>query len=110
MNDIRNVAEKYFHYFSEKDIEALKTLFDEDVKLRDWEIEAQGLEKVLEANKSIFKNSKNIDVRPINLFIDKYTLIAELEIVINKKELLKVVDIIEFNKNQKIINVRAFKG
>tara|TARA_B100000242_G_C42842126_1_gene391100 strand:+ start:187 stop:519 length:333 start_codon:yes stop_codon:yes gene_type:complete len=110
MNDIRNISKQYFQYFSKKDIESLKNLFDKHVKLRDWEIEANGLDKVLEANKSIFDNLKSIEVTPINLFVDNYTVIAELDIVINKKELLKVIDIIDFNENNKIVSVRAFKG
>ena len=35
---------------------------------------------------------------------------AELKIVVNDDEELKVVDLIEFNKKGKIISIKAFKG
>ena len=39
---MKEIAEKYFKLFSDKDLDALEPLFDERATLRDWEIEAEG--------------------------------------------------------------------
>ena len=108
MNDI---AEKYFKLFSEKDLEGLDELFDADATLRDWEIEATGLEEVLKTYKNIFESVDNIKVRPLRIYNDGNIVVAELDIDINNgQEKILVVDIIEYNKKGKICAIRAFKG
>ena len=110
MNNIKSLAVAYFNFFSNKDISSLITMFDDEIYLRDWEIEAKGIKNVIEANKNIFKSVNSIKVFPVNLYVDGNTVLAEINILINNNEEIKVVDIIEFNQNSKIANIRAFKG
>ncbi len=107
---MKNAALRYFQTFSKKDINALRDLYSSDVTLNDWEISAKGLDAVLDANSNIFNIAKNITVKPLNVYQDGNTVIAELEITLNACEPIKVVDIIEFTNNGKICAIRAFKG
>ena len=50
---LKEIALSYFRDFSNKDIASLKGFFANDIVLRDWEIEAEGIEAVIEANKNI---------------------------------------------------------
>ena len=84
-------------------------MFDDNVTLRDWEIDKKGIESVLKANLNIFQNVKTINVIPQNIISENNFVFAELKIVVNDDE-LKVVDLIEFNKKGKIISIKAFKG
>ena len=111
MNDnIKDTALSYFKTFSEKNIDGLREMFDDNVTLRDWDINKKGIESVLKANLNIFQNVKTIKAIPQNIISENNFVFAELKIVVNDDEELKVVDLIEFNKKGKIISIKAFKG
>ena len=107
--NIKDTALSYFKTFSEKNIDGLREMFDDNVTLRDWDIDKKGIESVLKANLNIFQNVKTINAIPQNIISENNFVFAELKIVINDDE-LKVVDLIEFNKKGKIISIKAFKG
>tara|TARA_B100000900_G_scaffold347648_1_gene312919 strand:+ start:512 stop:847 length:336 start_codon:yes stop_codon:yes gene_type:complete len=108
--NIKDTALLYFNIFSEKNIEGLRGMFDDNVTLRDWDIDEKGIESVLKANLNIFQNVKTINAIPLNIISENNFVVAELKIVVNDDEELKVVDLIEFNKKGKIISIKAFKG
>ncbi len=108
--NIKDSAQSYFKIFSEKNINGLREMFDDNVTLRDWEIDKQGIENVLKANLNIFQNVKTIKAIPQNIVSENNFVFAELKIIVNGDEELKVVDIIKFNKKGKIISIKAFKG
>ena len=107
--NIKDTALSYFKTFSEKNIDGLREMFDDNVTLRDWDIDEKGIESVLKANLNIFQNVKTINAIPQNIISKNNFVFAELKIVVNDNE-LKVVDLIEFNKKGKIISIKAFKG
>ena len=107
--NIKDSAQSYFKIFSEKNINGLREMFDDNVTLRDWDIDKKGIESVLKANLNIFQNVKTINAIPQNIISENNFVFAELKIVVNDDE-LKVVDLIEFNKKGKIISIKAFKG
>lgn len=109
--ELKRICKKYFEVFSNKDLKGLRKLFSKDITLRDWEISEEGISSVLAANKKIFSSVQNIKVKPLKLYEVGNTIIAEIEISINnRKEILLVVDIIDFNNNNKIETIRAYKG
>ncbi len=108
--NIKEIALSYFKTFSQKNINGLSEMFDDNVTLRDWDIDTQEIESVLKANLNIFQKVKNINVIPQNIISEKNFIAAELKIIVNDAEELKVVDLIEFNKKGKIISIKAFKG
>mgnify|MGYP001347005576 FL=1 len=109
-DNIKDTALSYFKTFSEKNIDGLREMFDDKVTLRDWDIDKKGIEIVLKANLNIFQNVKTINAIPQNIVSENNFVFAELKIVVNDDEELKVVDLIEFNKKGKIISIKAFKG
>jgi len=109
MSKIKDILKSYFKHFSNKDIIALEQLFSESVKLNDWEISAIGKKEVVEANKKIFNSVDTINVELRELYIDEFTATCLIEILINKKEKLKVIDLIKFNKDNKITYISAYK-
>jgi len=110
MSKLRELTVNYFDFFSNQEIESLKLMFDRNIKLRDWEIDAEGIDDVIKANLNIFNSVESIKVKPLLIVEEDRRVFAELDIVINGKDSIKVVDIIEYNDNSKIINIRAFKG
>ena len=107
---LKEITLKYFKDFSSKDISSLKEVFANDIVLRDWEIEAKGIDSVIKANQNIFDNVISIFVDPQNLYQEENIVIGELKIVINDSEIIYVVDLIEFNEDNKIKRIFAYKG
>ena len=110
-NLLIEISKQYFDTFSNKNLSGLEKMFSLDVSLRDWEIEAKGIKEVLKANKNIFENLENIQVNPLKIYNDGNTVVAELDVDINNgEESLLVVDVIEFDSDNKILEIRAYKG
>lgn len=107
---IQDQARQYFQAFANKDAAALRVRLAPNVSLRDWDQSVSGLDAVVCANQTIFDAVGTIAVTPLHIYVYGNTLIAELAIVIDGGDPLKVVDILEFDAQEKIFAVRAYKG
>ena len=114
MADLVDKALTYFKTFSNKDSEGLRSMFSNTVYLRDWDITAEGIDEVLNANTRIFDVVDTIVATPIRVWDflsqEDNVVVAELEIVVNDEETLLVTDILEFDDDEKIKSIRAYKG
>jgi len=106
---MENLVKTYFEIFSNKDIKGLDNIFSDDVILQDWEILAKGKKQALDVNKNIFNSVESISVTLNDLYLDELVAVCLIEIIINNEEILKVIDIIKFNDESKIIEVSAYK-
>ena len=109
--DIYTLTWKYFTAFENKDLDELTQIYDDQIILKDWDIECAGAEKVLAANESLFTSVENIKVDITRCSVDKMlqTATAEITIDIDGQEIL-VADVITFSNEGKIKNIRAYKG
>jgi len=101
----------YLIAFSEKDLSTLESMFSEDVILHDWDILATGKQEVLTFNKHIFDNVGNIIINVDNFSEDRTDsslMFAQLEVIIDG-ETINVVDVIKFDKNNKITKISAYR-
>jgi ketosteroid isomerase-like protein len=108
----------YFTAWSNRDINALSKLFASDIMLMDWEMNASGLFDVLAANQKIFDSvtSLRVDtsemVQEPNKFVQK--VVCVISIWINEgtdnQQIIPVIDIINFNDEDKIDLIRAYRG
>ena len=105
---IKKIIKIYQDAFNNQDIDKLGSLFDDKVKLQDWDIKVTGKKKVLQANMNIFKSVKKIKCIPLETIISGKIAVCEVNILVNKKK-INVVDIIKFNKKNRIISIKAFK-
>lgn len=106
---LKGIARRYFEAFSSKDLNVLTGMFADDVTLKDWEIEAQGKEAVIQANKNIFDSVNSIAARPLRIVSENDLIAAELEILVNESQVIEVLDLIRFNDFQLITSITAFK-
>jgi hypothetical protein len=109
--DLQTLTRGYFSAFENKNLEALKETYSDDVVLKDWDIECHGIDEMLSANGSLFNNVDNIHVAVIRCCVDNVlqTTTAEICITLDGEEIL-VADIITFNQDGKIKSIRAYKG
>jgi len=100
----------YFEAFSNKDLDTLTELYSENVTLADWEpLFFDGKEQVLNANKNLFESVESVNIKVKRIGSNDKNIFAEIDILINCNTQLFVVDILEFDQDQKIKSIRAYK-
>lgn len=110
MSNLIEISRAYFKAFSLKDLKSVSSIFDENITLRDWNLKAIGKTEVIEANKKIFQSVNSIKVNPLHIDQINKKIYAEIDITIDQIETIKVLDIIEFNDDSKMLSIRAYKG
>ena len=109
MNNLEIITKKYFTYWKDKNIKELSKLFHDEIVLQDWENLIIGKEALIKFNIEFFKKVNEIDLNIINLNSFKSTSFCEL--IINLDGIsISVLDKIEFDENELIKNIKAFKG
>ncbi len=109
-DNLKQLTEEYFYNFEKKDINKLEEMFDDNIILFDPIVkEVIGKNAVLDINKNIFSDCKEIRFTKKELFIDegKLTIIGEVEFYCANTK-INVVDIIRFNKDLKIVSIVAY--
>ncbi len=106
--NFEELAHKYFEFFSLGDLESLLKIYDKNISLIDWNGQWVGSEKVLDINKSLFEDySPKVEVKEIKEVGNRAYCLIEIKVA---KEKLKIMDVIDFNNDGKIIKIEAFKG
>ena len=115
--NLKKLCEKYFDAWSRKDLDGLASMFAVDIILQDWEVMANGIFKVLEANKAIFDKVSTVKVDVTDMYQDQkhnHRVVCALFITVNagaKDETsLRVIDVIGFDSDDKINFIDAFKS
>jgi hypothetical protein len=99
------LSEKYFEYFSEKNVEALSKLYSDTIILTDWNGKWNGKENVLDENKKLFERDFTLEIRDIGQIGNKtYTF---LNITV-EGDTIRVLDILEWDANYQIKSVEAY--
>lgn len=109
MNNIEIATKKYFTCWSSKNIEALTKLFHDEIVLQDWENLIVGKKEVVKFNEEFFKKFNDINLNIFFLKSFNNISFSELKIDLDGNTTL-VLDKIEFNENELIKNIRAYKG
>ena len=107
--NLKNNVERYFKLFSSKNLIGLESQFSDDVILRDWDVFAEGKEEVIRANKNIFDSANSINITLKEFYQEDKVAVCLIDIEINQSEVIKVIDVIKFNKEFKIKEISAYK-
>lgn len=107
--ELREIALRYFKAWNQHNVQELKLLMSDNIKLVDWEIICEGKTKTIEANNSIFMKNPDIKADIINITVVHNTVFAELMIK-TKGTALKVLDILIIEDSTKLIQkIEAFR-
>ena len=103
------IALMYFQSFCKKDTASLEVLFCDNILLTDWDVQIVGKQNVINFNQRFFNsvNSIRIDVDKVAVGLD--TVIAEIKVIIDNVVVAAVVDVIDFDQDNKIKEIRAYK-
>lgn len=105
------VIEDYLYFFENKDIESIEGIFSEDCTLTDWNVGiVEGKQEVMQVFQNIFSNADDIvtDITHIHEDIGGI-LTCEMKLEVDGEKMI-VADIFEFDNDDKIKRLRAYKG
>ena len=107
-------AREYFAAWNSHDAGKLRQMFQEGGTLRDWDVNAQGASRVVEANSKVWREVPGIAIEIVGLHPSPATRTVACEIVVRLNDLedtaLRVADMIEFGADHRIVSLRAYKG
>lgn len=105
------LAIRYFHSFSMKDIATIDILLADNVVMKDWHGMHEGKEIVLEYLDNLFKipNSALFELDICRVAVGQDTVIAEVILIINKKPIFSMVNVLDYDEDNKIKAIRAYR-
>lgn len=110
---MKEIAKEYFKAFNEQDTNKLDELYSDDIRLRDWITEARGKDNVIISNRKLFSSNQKIKINVNKMYEEVDTVVCEIDILIENdgdQARLMVVDVIEFDDDDKINEIRAYLG
>ncbi len=105
--NFKEVSNDYLLAFGLGDIQRLKELYSEDIVLTDWNGQWRGKTSVLEMNNEIFKLRPAVHIHQIEQIGNKTYNHITLHI---GNESIKIIDVIDWSNDFKIIFISAYKG
>ena len=107
---ILDLAKAYFASWNGHNIQELRNLFASNISLEDWDTHSINIENVLKSNGKIFDDHTNINAKILNLnFLNEIKVVAELKIFVDDETIIDVIDVITFDEQRKITNIKAYK-
>lgn len=103
------IAMLYIKAFSEKDLSSLETMFADNIILIDWDGMLVGKENVLAFNQTLFDQLAKIQIDIDKIAIGHDTIMLEIKVILDSKTKIPVVDVIDFDQDNKIKQIRAYK-
>ena len=111
---MEKLSRNYFEVWNSHNSDNIGKLFSDNGSLRDWEVCAKGKHDIVKANQNIFDNVAEIKCEIIYLHVssETNTVCAEIFVHLNNGsgEKLKVIDVIEYDEDNLIKSLRAYKG
>lgn len=104
------LARKMLCAYEAKDIEFIASLFSSEVLLRDWNHEVVGRTAAIKEFTKNFEEAEQLSIEVVRIFGSEAGVAAELEIVVNSSEALRVVDVFSFDADSKITSIISYKG
>ncbi|MFM8926707.1 MAG: nuclear transport factor 2 family protein [Rhodoluna sp.] len=96
--------------YQDKNIVSIAKMFADDVVLRDWNLEVIGKEAAIAEFTKNFNSVKSLQIEVLRVYESSISIAAEIEIVIDGNETLRVVDIVSFNEDRLVTSIISYKG
>lgn len=108
MDDLTANSIYYFQMFENENMEQLKNLYADTVSLIDWNGQWDGKQNVLQANREFFDANDFTVIRQETDVCGNKTF-NRIQIQIHGGETLDVMDVITFDSDNKIFEIKAYK-
>ena len=111
-----DTAKKFLGAFASKDVAAIESLLDEDVRLINWSCDVKGVGDTINAIENFFDFVKNIRIHIMNTAYHNKYVCMELEVTytttftesVNKTVVANIAYIMEFTDWGKVKSMRVY--
>lgn len=100
----------YLAAYERKDVDAISSMFANDIHLTDWKLSVRGKSAALAETARNFESAKSIEIDVLFVHGSDNTVAGELRILVDGEIELFVVDVVEFDERGRIGAIRAYLG
>ena len=108
MNDLVGNSVYYFQMFENENMEQLKNLYADTVSLIDWNGQWDGKDNVLAENRRFF-DENDFTVTRLETDVVGQKTFNRIRLQIHGGETLDIMDVITFDSDNKIFEIKAYK-
>jgi ketosteroid isomerase-like protein len=101
---------QFLEAYEAKDLATLTTYLAPDVVLRDWNLEVTGKEAALKEFAKNFEQAASLSIEIRHIYTSGTGAAAEVEIIVNGVESLRVVDVLSLNEAGQVTAIVSYKG
>ena len=110
MQDKLTLIHAYLSAYAARDLAAVEPLFADGITLRDWKIRVVGKAAALAETRKNFEAVQSLQITVLAAYERGGGAAAELEIVVDGRDTLYVVDVFDIDADGRIAAIRAFIG
>ena len=96
--------------YETKDLELISSLLAPNVVLRDWNLQVEGKEEALREFAKNFEQAASLSIEIDRIYSSELGVAAEIEIIVNRVERLRVVDVLSLNQELKVKAIVSYRG
>lgn len=108
--DTEDLARRFLAAYAARDITTIAGLLDEDVLLRDWNLEVWGAEAFLAETQRNFDSARSLAIEVLHVHATPDSAAAEVLITVDGTIRLRVVDVFDVDATGRVSAVRSYKG
>jgi steroid delta-isomerase len=108
--DNEALARRFLTAYAAKDLQMIAGVVDDDVLLRDWNIEVRGRDAFLAETRRNFDEADSIAIDILHLHATDHSVAAEVLITVDGSVRLRVVDVFDIDSSGHVTAVRSYKG
>lgn len=106
----RDLVRRYLAAYAARDLAAIEPLLADGITLRDWKIRVVGKTAALAETRKNFDAVQSLRIDVLALYERPGGAVAELEIVVDGRDSLHVVDAFDIDADGRIAALRAYLG
>jgi ketosteroid isomerase-like protein len=110
MTDKLHLVRAYLAAYAARDLAAIEAMFADAVTLRDWKIRVAGKAAALDETRKNFESVQSLQITVLAAYGRDGGAAAELEIVVDGRDTIHVVDAFDFDASGRITAIRAYLG
>lgn len=105
------LAMRYFHSFAMKDIETIDMLLADNIIMVDWYGTREGKPAVLKYLNGLFSmpNAALFELDLMRIAVGQDTVMGEVTLIVNKKPVFTMVNVLDYDQDNRIKAIRAYK-
>jgi steroid delta-isomerase len=107
----------YLEAYAARDLDRVVSMLADDVMLRDWKISVRGKAAATACTADNFAGARSIEIEVLDVmesagdtWAGSARVAGELRILVDGDQELRVVDVLDFDEEGRIVAIRAYQG